>query len=164
MSKEKTGIAGMTGTIIDFDAVDGSWFTFFNSRMRDDGDIDYDEPEEGAGRFCLRSMNPFVEEFYAKRKNEAEFVLNKKTRAMERVTYSKDLTHVERKKFQEEMWDYVIINWENLLDKSGNSIPCTKENKVKLMSIPVIDRFVAKCLKTLSDDAVKQSQDLTENL
>jgi hypothetical protein len=154
----------MTGTIIDFDSVEGSWFTFFNSRVRDDGEIEYDEPAENAGRFCLRSMTPFIDEYYAGRKNESEFVFNKKTRAMERVTYAKDMSAAERKKFTDSMWDYVIVNWEGMLDKAGKAIPCTKENKVKLMTIPAIDRFVSKCLKVLSDDAVKQADELTTNL
>lgn len=152
------------GTVIDLDAADGTWFTFFNSHIKDDGDVEYDEPVEGAGRFCLRPINKFVEEYYANRKQQAEFVLNKKTRAMERVTYSKDMTPAEREVFQADMWDYTIVNFENLFDKNGNLIAVTKENKVKLMSIPAIDRFVSKCLKIMADDAVKQTESLNKNL
>ncbi len=31
-------------------------------------------------------------------------------------------------------WDKVIINWENFLDAKGKNIPCTKENKLLLVS------------------------------
>jgi hypothetical protein len=74
------------------------------------------------------------------------------------------LTADERKSFQADMWDYVITNFEGMLDKNGKPIAVTKENKVKLISVPAIDRFVAKCLKIIGDDAVKYAEDLNKNL
>jgi len=65
------GKIATVGTIIDLDVVEGSWFTFFNSKVKDDGEVVYDEPLDSAGRFCLRAMNHFVEEYYANRKHES---------------------------------------------------------------------------------------------
>lgn len=153
-----------TGTIIDLDAAEGSWFTFFNSRIRDDGEVEYDEPLPGAGRFCLRSMNKFVDDYYSSRKSVSEFVFNKKSRGMERVTYSKEMTTEERKQYQADLWDYVIVGFDGFFDKSGNEITCTKENKLKLAEVPAVDRFIGKCLKTLGENAIKQVETLNENL
>lgn len=152
------------GTAFDLDAAEGTWFKFFNSRVKDDGTVEYDDPVSTSGRFCLRPIAPFIEEFYAKRKTEHEFVVNPKTRSMERVPYTKDMSPDERKEYQAALWDYVIVGFENIVDGKGKEIPCTKENKVKLMAIPALDRFVAKCLKTIAENAVKQSEILTENL
>jgi len=83
---------------------------------------------------------------------------------MERVAYIKDMTTEERKKFQADMWDYVIVDFDGMFDKAGKAIPVTKENKVKLMNVPAVDRFVSKCLKILGEESIKQIEALNENL
>jgi hypothetical protein len=153
-----------TGTVFDFGELDGSWFTFFTSRVKDDGNIEYDDPEEGAGRICIRPINEFIEKYFEDRKKKSEFVLNPKTRAMERVEYSADMTPDERKKYHSALWDHAITAWENFLDGKGNEIKCTAENKAKMMKVPMFDRFVSRCLKVMSDNTVKQATELNENL
>ena len=37
-----------------------------------------------------------------------------------------------------------IIAWENLLDEEGKPIPCTLENKLKLMKHPQFARFMGR--------------------
>ena len=152
------------GTAFDLDNDDGAWFTFFNSSINDDRETVYDAPDEDAGRFCLRSMTPFVEDFFSDRKMVSEFVLNKSNRSMEKVSSPKEMTSTERKIYQADLWDYVIIDFDGILDKKGNAIECTKENKSKLMAIPAMDRFVAKCLKTIGNNAVLEVSELSENL
>ena len=151
------------GTVFDFED-EGSWFTFFKSKVKDDGTVEYDDPSEGAGRVCIRQINDFIADYYEKRKKKSEFVLNPKTRGMERVEYSEDMTPEERKKYQADLWDFAITAWEKFFDKKGAEIPCTKENKAKMMKIPMFDRFISKCLKVMGENAVKEASDLTENL
>jgi len=153
-----------TGTVVDFEQESGAWFTFFTSKVKDDGTVEYEDPEDGAGRICIRPISTFVQDYFASRKNKAEFVLNPKTRAMERVEYTVDQTAEERKKYQFELWDYAITAWENFSDSKGQEIKCTAENKAKMMRLAMFDRFVSKCLKTMSDDIVKRAEDLNENL
>lgn len=153
-----------TGTVIDFAKEDGTWFTFFVSTIKDDGTVEYNDPEEGSGRVCLRSIGSFVEDYFKDRKTRSEFVLNTKTRAMERVEYTLDQTSAERKKYHADLWDYAIVAWENFIDAKGKEIECTPENKAKMMKLPMFDRFVSRCLKIMADDAVKSAEALNENL
>ena len=56
-------------------------------------------------------------------------------------------------------WDAVIVGWENFTDKNGKEIPCTKENKVLLMSrSKKFLEFVVESLKTLSEDEAAQQE------
>ena len=55
------------------------------------------------------------------------------------------------------VWDCCIMAWENFLDVKGNEIPCTKENKVLLMSKSTkFAKFVADSLKQIQDDEAKE--------
>lgn len=155
---------GMKGTVFNFGEDEGTWFTFFTSRVKDDGTVEYDDPIDGAGRVCIRAINEFIEEFYEKRKKKAEFVLNPKTRGMERVAYTNEMTPAERKAYQAELWDYAITAWEGFFDGKKNPIPCTKEMKSKMMKVSMFDRFISKCLKIMAENAVTQASDLAENL
>jgi len=152
------------GTVFDFGAEDGSWFSFFTSKVNDDGTIDYDEPEVNAGRVCLKPIDTFIESYFDKRKKESKFVRNDKSRAMERVQWSKDQTASERKAYQAALWDHAITSWENFFDGKKKPIECTIETKTKMMKVPMFDRFISKCLKTMGEDTVKRAEDLTENL
>ncbi len=61
-------------------------------------------------------------------------------------------------------WDYVIVDWEDFVDKEQKPIPCTKENKTKMMTRSVMfARFVADSLKTLSDSEAKEAEAAEKN-
>lgn len=153
------------GTIIDFDmAESGTWFDFFTSRVKDDGSIEYDKPLPGAGRMCIRSSASFIEDQVQKRERCHEMVVNPKTRQMERISYHKELTPEEIKRSNADLWDHVIMDYNAFFDKNGKPIPVTRENKIKLMNIPVFDRFVGKCLKDLNDQTVRHAEELSKNL
>jgi hypothetical protein len=152
------------GTFINLDAPDGDWFSFFSSHIDANGQTVYDEPLPGAGRVCIRSIAPIVEEQQQRRKKKTEFVLNPQTRSMERVSFFEDPTPEEAKAKRDELIDFMIVDIENFLDGKGDAIPCTKENKVKLMFIPVFDRFVARCNELLREAGIKSAEEAEKNL
>lgn len=141
----------------------GEWFRFFESRIDEKGELVYDDPRPDAGRVCIRSIAPFVEKIQSKRKRKFEWVLNPSTRSMERVGYFDEQSPEELKKEREDMWDYAITGIEEFSDAKGDPILCTRENKVRLMTFPVFDRFVARCLQTLSASGVKTKEEAEKN-
>jgi hypothetical protein len=148
----------------DLDSSQGEWFPFFSSHIDPvTGEPIYDEPEKDA-KVQIRSIGPFIEERMAKRKKIAEHVYNPKTRAMERNTYYADQTPDELRAERDDLWDYAITGIENFKDsKSGELITCTRENKLKLMKVPVFDRFVARCQQLLASSGVKTKEDEEKN-
>lgn len=149
---------------IDLDSTQGERFQFFTSTISPDtGNIVYDDPA-GDAYVTLRSMQPFFEERLAKRKKGVEHVLNPKTRSMDRVTYHVELGPDEEKAEREDAWDYAIINIEGFRDsKTGRGISCTKENKIKLMKIPVFDRFIARCFQIMASSGIKDKEEKEKN-
>lgn len=143
---------------------EGEWFPFFESHIDDKGEIVYDDPKSDAGRIRIRSMNPIIEKQIEGRKRSAQFVLNPQSRAMERVGYFEEIPFEQAKKDRDDVWDYVITGLEGLYDAKGKEIECTRENKLKLMAIPMFDRFVAKCLQILANAGVKAKEDEGKNL
>lgn len=129
----------------------GEWFTFFESEITQNGETKYHPPIADAGRVCFRiSDTEAIEQIYAKtRKKTSEFVLNPKTRQMEKVK-SYDQTPEQERVEREMIWDYAIVAWENILDANGKDIPCTLENKMKLMNIPQFARFAGRCLQIVT--------------
>ena len=143
----------------------GEWFRFFKSEVKENGEIVYAEPENGAGRVCIRLGDPkTIGDIQAKtRVKKSEFVVNPTDRKMERVVYY-DQTDEQARKEQELVWDYAIQEWEGILDKNGNDVPCTAENKLKLMGIPVFARFVHRCLRMMVSANAAQGEIEGKNL
>ena len=134
----------------------GEWFPFFGSEVKPDGSVQYLDPEKNAGKVCLRICDTeALESIQAQtRTKKSEFVRNPVERKMERVTYF-DQTPEQMKKEQELIWDHAIIAWENLLDKEGKPIPCTLENKLKLMNHPQFARFMGRCMEIMTGAAAE---------
>jgi hypothetical protein len=132
----------------------GEWFKFFRSEISEKGDVAYLDPEDDAGKVCLRIATPeVIEEIQSQtRKKTAEFALNPKTRQMERVQYF-DQTPAQEKKERELIWDHAIQDWKGILDVNGNEVPCTLENKLRLMNNQQFARFVGRCLQLISGAA-----------
>lgn len=140
----------------DLEVTGGEWFQFFESHFSERGEIVYDDPA-GDARVCIRSIMPFFEEVQGGKKKKFEWVLNTQTRAMERVGYYPEQTAEDIRREREDAYDYAITAWENFTVK-GKLIECTRENKIKLMKVPVFDRFVARCFQLLSGAGVKQQE------
>ena len=65
---------------------------------------------------------------------------------------------------EELMWDYCIVNWNDLQDSKDEEIPCTKENKVILMKKQFkFAMFVGDCLEQLSEFKEKQEEQEAKN-
>jgi len=138
------------GTVfnLDIEESEGDWFDFFESRIDlDSGEIIYDDPKPGTGRACFRSVMPFLEKCAETRKRKFQFVLNPRTRSMERVEYYEPLSSEEQKKQNEDMYDYAIVGLERFFDAQGNALECTRENKLKLSKVKVFDRYMARCME-----------------
>lgn len=142
----------------------GEWFPFFGSHFdQNTGEVVYEDPV-GDARVQVRSMAPFFEERLPRRKKVTENIYNPKTRGMERISYYADLSPEDARIEREEAWDYAITGLENFKDsKTGKPIACTRENKLKLMKVPVFDRFVARCQQLLAEAGVKTKEENEKN-
>lgn len=119
-------------TIIDLEEIVPKWFLM-----------------EGGGRVQLRTLSI------------AEFKDIQRKTVRKKVDYKKIEGTVGRFEYEElnqdlqnELyWDAVIVGWDNLTDKSGKEIPCTKENKVLLMThSKKFLEFVIESLKALGEE------------
>jgi len=140
----------------------GDWFSFFESKFDSlTGETTYDLPKDGAAEFCIRSMLPFWEERQKGLKKEYKMVLNPSTRQMERVGYYPE--QPDDSTAGDDAWDYVITGMRNALDKDGNELECTRENKLKLIRIPMFLRFVKRVLDIIDESGVKQKEESEKN-
>ncbi|MCK5608741.1 hypothetical protein KAR91_43085 [Candidatus Pacearchaeota archaeon] len=98
---------------------------------------------------------------------KAEFVINSKSKAMERVEYvSTDLAKGEE--FLGRLNDLAIPDWFLKAPakdgKPGKPIPCTKENKTLLFTgSEQFARWAEKCLEILGDAQKSMEKQLAKN-
>jgi len=152
------------GTVFDLKEAEGDWFDYFESHVDlEAGTIIYDDPKPGTGRACFRSTTPFILAAQEKRKKKHDYVLNTKSKAMERVPYFEELSAEEQKQFNDDMYDYAIVGWERFFDAEGNALECTRENKLKLAKVPVFDRFMARCLEIQMNGIAEQKEVIEKN-
>lgn len=145
-------------------AAEGDWFPFFESEVdMKTGEISYFDPKPDAGKFCIRSMSPFYEERRKSLKKNHQMVLNPTTRQMERVSYYPDMTAEEEAKESEDAWDYAITDWEGIYSAPNVEIPCNRENKLKMIRIPMFMRFVTRVFQILDNEAVKLKESQEKN-
>ena len=90
----------------------GIWFKF-----------NEDDPE--SGEICVRPLN--AQQMDAMRKKG----IKKKVEYKHGQRFEVQETNDEV--FQEMLWDYVIHDWKGLEDDDGTPIPCTTENKLRLV-------------------------------
>ena len=151
------------GIIFDLDKATGDWFDFFESRIDiKTGEITYDDPKPRTGRVCLRNMQAFLRERQRNRKKTYEVVLNLKTRGMEKIE-STEQTAEEEAQERDDAMDYAITDFQDFYDKKKNLIECTRENKLKLLAIPVFDRFIARCFEMQQNVSKIQAQVTEKN-
>jgi len=149
---------------IDIEQTEGERFQFFTSTVNPEtGDVVYGDPVPDAW-VELRSTRPFFEKLNKNRAKKVEHVLNPKTRQMERITYFPEQTVAEQLAELDDAYDYAIVNFSGFADKkTGDEISMTRENKLKMMKVPVFDRFVAKCFKLLDAATVSAAKDEEKN-
>ena len=96
----------------------------------------------------------------------------RKQTVMKKVEYKKIEGKAERFEYDETneelqnelFWDTIIINWENIFDKTGTALPCTKANKVLLMSRTArFAKFVGEAMKTLQEDELHRTEASEKN-
>jgi len=155
---------------IDLDASEGEWFPFQVSSIDPDtGKVIWDAPAlddkgEPIASLKIRIMAPFYEERIVKRVRIVEHVFNPKSRSMERISSFKDLTMDEIRAERDDAIDYAITDIKGFRDKSTKKpLECTKENKLALMKIPVIDRFFGRCQELLGQFSVEKRKEEAEN-
>lgn len=111
----------------------------------------------GDARVCLRSVN-------ADKMREIDSLTTKPSvdvRKGQRFQYDKVTDPILRRQL---MWDYMIVDWQNILDGEGNPLPCVKENKLTLMNgSPEFLAFVMESLKLLGDAEERQAEELEKN-
>lgn len=142
----------------------GEWFPFFGSETKADGTVNYLPPEKDAGKVQIRLADTETVERIQKetRSKVKEWLWHPKTHQPYRGE-AWEQSPEQQKKEREMIWDHAIQSWEGILDKDGNAIPCTTENKVKLMSIPMFARFVGRCLELLNLSEAERKAALEKN-
>ena len=143
--------------LFNLDQNEGEWFPFQNSKIDPlTGEPVFDDPVTDA-KVQIRSITPFFEERIAKRKRQAEHVMNPKTRQMERISFYTELSLEESKVERDDAFDFAITGIEGIKDsKTGRLLKNTREDKLALMKVPVFDRFFARCQQLLSSSGVKE--------
>jgi len=143
----------------------GVWFPFFYSRVDSSTmDIIYDDPIEGAPRMKIRAPGSFFRDRNKNRKKESQMVLNKKTRAMEKVVSLKELTPEEQKQENDDFADYVIEDIDKEFKIDGEFIKCDRATKIKLMEIPIVAMYVYRCIEILQERGAIEEKKETANL
>ena len=152
-------------TLFNLDKEDqGDWFQFFSSKFDPaTGEVIYDRPEEEAAEFRVRNMTPFWEERYRGRKKDYKMVHNPVSRQMERVGYYEDLPPEQAQKESDDAWDYAITGIKNAFSAPDVPIECTRENKLRLLDMPVFVRFINRVFQVISEAGVKQKEDSEKN-
>jgi hypothetical protein len=149
----------------DLDApVQGEGFKYFESIITEKGEVEFLDPEPDAPTFFIRHPAPIFEEQAAGKKMKHEFVLNPSTRAMERVGYYPEPSAEQARKEREDVIDYSITGWTDLLRPDGSKIEVTRENKIKLSRIPEVNRFIGRCWAILLSARAKDREEEAKNL
>jgi hypothetical protein len=64
--------------------------------------------------------------------------------------YSYDITNEDL--YKDLLWDFCIVDWKGFVGKDGKAIPCTLENKSRLMGKSYeFSKFVGSCLDKLNE-------------
>lgn len=117
----------------------------------------FNEDDPDSGEILIRIMNQSKRSEVQKkcRKNKIEY---KNGQRFEYTDTNDDL-------FSEMLWDYIIVEWNNLEDDNGNPLVCDKKTKMKLMLENVgFSQFVSNCLTILNEGEEERVAKVTANL
>ena len=95
-------------------------------------------------------------------KEKVEYPVNPETRQVNRVVGT-NVDEGRSRAINDELTDFCIADWL-LLDAAGNQIPCTRENKLKLVKgHPPFAKWIVDCLNELRTGEAAQSEAETKN-
>jgi hypothetical protein len=130
-------------TLIDIEENEAKWFEM-----------------EGGGRVQLRTLSPDEFKQLQKKTTKKKVDFKKVEGTPGRFEYEEVNTELQNELF----WDAVIVGWEKLFDKNNKEIPCTKENKVALMTrSKKFLNFVADSMKVLTEDEASVAEEEVKN-
>ena len=116
---------------------------------------------EGGGRVQLRSMDADTLKAIRKQTVKTRIEYKRVEGKAERFEVEQADEDLQNALF----WDHVIVAWENLFDANNAAIPCTRENKILLLSKSVrFATFIADSLKVLADGETAQTEEAEANL
>ena len=119
--------------------------------------VHFEEDNDDSGKIAIRPVNSAkVEEI-------------RKKAVKKRVEYKHgnrfEVQDVNDELYSELLWDYSIADWSGLVDDDGNTIECTKENKIFLMKNHVgFARFVTDQMNQISEQYESRLTLVNENL
>jgi hypothetical protein len=157
--------------MLEFDLKDpgeGIWFPYRQSEVDPDDRekiIWKDVNEKENGKFHIRSIEPYIEERLKKESKltRYEFVLNPKTRAMERVAFTPEKSFDEKMEETQVMFVYAILDWEGVGVKGGSVLEVSDENKKRLARNPEFVRFFDDCQKKLKEQSSEYKEQSEKN-
>ena len=116
----------------------------------------FDENDPDSGEIRIRAVNA------AKRAEIQKKCVKKKIEYKHGQRFEYSDTNEER--FSDMLWDYSIMDWNNLVDDDGEPIPCNTENKVFLMQNNVnFAQFVGNCLEQMNEAEENRVSRLEKN-
>jgi hypothetical protein len=142
----------------------GEWFPFMDSKINENGEVEWLPVDlESDEKICFKQLSPDryreIHEKYKGKKTNVP-VQNVQSRAME-IVPQYEQTPAQEKAERMEFWDEQIVDW-NIKTPSGDAIPCTAENKYKLITgEPRFLRYANKCLQLMisgKDEEVKKQE------
>lgn len=116
----------------------------------------FDENDPDSGEIRIRAVNA------AKRTEIQKKCVKKKIEYKHGQRFEYQDTNDDL--FSELLWDYSIMEWNNLEDEEGVKIPCNKEMKLFLMQNNVgFAQFVSQCLEKLNEEEESRVAKLEKN-
>ena len=130
-------------TVFDLEEKPGVWFDM-----------------EGGGRVQLRALASDDLKRIRARTVTKQAEIAKVDGVVARVAWEETDEDLQNELF----WDHCIVAWEKFSDAKGKTIPCTKANKVLLMTRSAkFARFVSEKLKVLADDDAMRAEAAEKN-
>lgn len=145
----------------------GEWFPYQDSVVnKETGKVEWLDVDLSADeKICFRqpdaeTMRIMRDKYKGKKVNNP--VRNPETRAMEIVVTYEQTSEQERAQ-SVEFWDKAIVDW-TIKGKDKKVIPCTAENKYKLITmVPAFVRFCNRCLEILSGTKIEVEKAAEKN-
>ena len=131
------------GTVLSMEEPTGAWFEM-----------------DGGGRVKLKTLSYDALKQITKQSTRKQVAFKKVEGTPGRFEYEDDDPDLRNELF----WDHCIVTWENLFDSKEKAIPCTKENKMLLMTrSSKFLKFITISLETLNKDEETQAKAAEKN-